>query len=196
MWRTPTLYLPHALLAPSVLAWLDRAFVAGHLSHADAVIQGPVRHFPFRDGTGLFLARAHLDGMTLDYSEGWPRAENLGLVAEFRNEGLSVQLLNGSIGALTLQKGDARFVDFKNSELQLHVTASGDASDAIGYLRATPLDAMSEHAFSGVEAKGPMASDVDLDLPFRDMDKRRVLVHAHLHDVTLNRPGPRSRPPN
>jgi uncharacterized protein (TIGR02099 family) len=183
------LYLPHALLAPSVLAWLDRAFVAGHLSHADAVIQGPVRHFPFRDGTGLFLARAHLDGMTLDYSEGWPRAENLGLFAEFRNEGLSVHLQNGNIGALTLQKGDARFVDFKNSELQLHVTANGDASDAIGYLRATPLDAMSEHAFSGVEAKGAMGSDVDLDLPFGDMAKRRVLVQAHLHDVSLNRPG-------
>ena len=49
------LYLPHASLAPSVLAWLDRAFVAGHLSHADAVIQGPVWHFPFRDATGLFL---------------------------------------------------------------------------------------------------------------------------------------------
>jgi uncharacterized protein YhdP len=48
---------------------------------------------------------------------------------------------------------------------------------------------MSEHAFSGVEAKGPMASEVELDLPFKDMGKRRVLVHAHLQDVALNRPG-------
>jgi uncharacterized protein (TIGR02099 family) len=183
------LYLPRALLSPPVFAWLDRAFVAGHLSHADAVIQGPVRHFPFRDGTGLFLVRAHLDGMTLDYRENWPRAENLALLAEFRNEGLSVQLQRGNIGSLTVQKGDARFVDFKTAELQLHATASGDAADAIDYLRATPLDGMSEHAFSGVEAKGPMAGDVDLFLPFKEWDKRRVLVHAHLRDVALNRPG-------
>jgi len=183
------LYFPHALLAPSALAWLNRAFVAGHLSHADAIIQGPVRHFPFRDGTGLFLVRAHLDGMTLDYREGWPRAENLAVSAEFRNEGLSVQLLGGKVGNLSVAKGDARFVDFKTAELQLHATASGDAADALDYLRATPLDAMAEHAFSKVEAKGPMQSDVDLFLPFKEFEQRRVFVHAHLHGVSLNRPG-------
>ncbi|HEY3655953.1 MAG TPA: YhdP family protein [Steroidobacteraceae bacterium] len=182
-------YFPHALLAPSALAWLNRAFVAGHLSHADAIIQGPVRHFPFRDGTGLFLVRAHLDGMTLDYREGWPRAENLAVSAEFRNEGLSVQLLGGKVGNLSVAKGDARFVDFKTAELQLHATASGDAADALDYLRATPLDAMAEHAFSKVEAKGPMQSDVDLFLPFKAFEQRRVFVHAHLHGVSLNRPG-------
>jgi uncharacterized protein (TIGR02099 family) len=183
------LYLPRALLAPSALAWLNRAFVAGHLSHADAVIQGPIRHFPFRDGSGLFLVRAHIDGMTLDYREGWPRAENLALSAEFRNEGLSVKLLGGHVGGVTVDRGDARFVDFKTAELQLHATASGDAADALGYLRATPLDAMAEHAFSGVEARGPMQSDVDLFLPFKQFDQRRILVHAHLQGVALNRPG-------
>jgi uncharacterized protein (TIGR02099 family) len=183
------LYLPRALLAPSAFAWLSRAFVAGHLSHADAVIQGPIRHFPFRDGSGLFLVRAHIDSMILDYREGWPRAENLALSAEFRNEGLSVKLLGGHIGSLTVDRGDARFVDFKTAELQLHATASGDAADALGYLRATPLDAMAEHAFSGVEGRGPMQSDVDLFLPFKQFDQRRILVHAHLQGVALNRPG-------
>lgn len=182
------LYLPRALLAPSVLAWLNRAFVAGHLSHADAVIRGPIRHFPFRDGSGLFLVRAHIDGMTLDYRDGWPRAEHLALSAEFRNEGLSVQLSGGNVGAVTIEKGDARFVDFKTAELQLHATAVGDAADALAYLRATPLDAMADHAFSGVEAHGPMRSDVNLSLPFKQFDQRRILVHAHLHGVALNRP--------
>ena len=71
------LFLPREQLAPSALAWLDRAFIAGRLSHADAIIQGPMRHFPFRDGSGLFLARCHIEGMTLDYREGWPRIEGL-----------------------------------------------------------------------------------------------------------------------
>ena len=66
----PHRYLPRTLLAPSALAWLNRAFVAGRLSHADVLIQGPIRHFPFRDGTGLFLVRAHMEGMTLDYKRG------------------------------------------------------------------------------------------------------------------------------
>jgi uncharacterized protein (TIGR02099 family) len=183
------LYLPRLLIAPAALVWLNRAFVTGHLSHADVVIRGPVRHFPFRDGTGLFLARAHIDGLTLDYNEGWPIAENLALLAEFRNEGMSVQLASGHIGNLRVDGGDARFVDFKTAELQLHAAVSGDATDALGYLRATPLDALAEHVFSSVEAKGPMAADVDLFLPFKEFDHRHTLVHAHLHGVSLNRAG-------
>jgi uncharacterized protein (TIGR02099 family) len=183
------LYLPRAQLHPHVIAWLDRAFVAGHLPHADIVFNGPVRHFPFRDGTGLFLARTRIEGMTLDYREGWPRAEGLAFLAEFRNEGLTAQLLKGNIGNITVHKGDLRFVDFKTAELQLHVAGSGDAADALGYLRATPLDAIAEHAFSNVEANGPTQAEVDLFLPFKAFDQRRTLVHAHLQGVSLSRPG-------
>jgi len=182
-------YFPRAQLHPHVLAWLDRAFVAGHLPHADVVIQGPVRHFPFRDGTGLFLARMRIDGMTLDYREGWPRAENLAVFAEFRNEGLTARLLSGNIGNIAVHKGDLRFVDFKTAEMQLHAAGSGDAADALGYLRATPLDAAAEHIFSAVEANGPVQAEVDLFLPFKAFDQRRVLVHTHLQGVSLNRRG-------
>lgn len=182
-------YLPRELIAPPALAWLDRAFVAGHLSRADAIIQGPIRHFPFRDGSGLFLVRLGVDGMTVDYSAGWQPLENLTMQAEFRNEGLTARLLSGRIGNLKLESGDARFADFKTGELEVHATGSGDAADALAYLRATPLDAMAEHAFSGVEAKGPLQSKIDLFLPFKEFDHRRVLVHLHLDGVTLNRPG-------
>jgi uncharacterized protein (TIGR02099 family) len=182
-------YLPRAIIAPPALAWLDRAFVAGRLSRADVVLRGPIRHFPFRDGSGLFLARCALDGMTLDYGEGWPRVENLAAQAEFRNEGLTAHFLSGRIGDIPIGSADARFADFRTGELEIHVSASGDAADALTFLRATPLEASSEHAFSGVEAKGSMQSKVDLFLPFKDFVHRRVLVHGHLEGVTFNRPG-------
>jgi len=182
-------YLPRALIAPSALAWLDRAFVAGHLSRADAIIEGPIRHFPFRDGSGLFLVRLSVEGVTLDYSPGWSPLENLNLQAEFRDEGLTARLSSGRIGNVKLESGNARFADFKTGELEVHAAGSGDAGDVLAYLRATPLDAMAEHAFSGVEAKGAVQSKIDLFLPFREFDRRRVLVHLNLDGVTLNRPG-------
>jgi uncharacterized protein YhdP len=82
-----------------------------------------------------------------------------------------------------------RFVDFKTAEMQLHAAGSGDAADALAYLRATPLDAIAEHAFSTVEANGPMQAEVDLFLPFKAFDQRRTLVHAHLQGVSLKRRG-------
>jgi uncharacterized protein (TIGR02099 family) len=185
------LYLPRQLIAPSALTWLNRAFVAGRMSHADVVLSGPIRDYPFRDGTGIFIARAHLEGLTLDYQEGWPVLENLSGVAEFRNEGLNLNLLgsSGHIGNLKLDRGDARFADFKTGELQVHTTMSGDANDALAYLRATPLDASADHMFSAVEAKGPLTAGVDLFLPFREFNRRRTLVQVHLNGVSLNRKG-------
>jgi uncharacterized protein (TIGR02099 family) len=182
-------YLPRAQIQPHALAWLDRAFVAGHLSRADVVLQGPIKHFPFRDGSGLFLANCAIEGMTLDYGEGWPRVENLTAQAEFRNEGLSARFVSGHVAGIPISSADARFPDFKAGELEIHVSASGDAGDALAFLRQTPLDPAANYAFSGVEAKGSMQSKIDLFLPFKDFVHRRVLVHGHLEGVTLNRTG-------
>jgi uncharacterized protein (TIGR02099 family) len=182
-------YLPRAQISPAALAWLDRALVAGHLSRAEVVLRGPIRHFPFRDGSGLFLARCTFDGMTLDYGVGWPRAENLAAQVDFRNEGLSAHFLSGRLGDIPVGSADARFADFKTGELEIHLTASGDAADALTFLRATPLDAAAEHAFSGAVATGPMEAKVDLFLPFKDFEHRRVVVNGHLGGVTLNRLG-------
>ena len=181
-------YFPRALLPAPVVAWLDRAFVAGHLSRADVVLQGPVRHFPFRDGSGQFLARASVDGMTLDYSNGWPAAENVTALAEFRNEGVQVHIPSGRVGDIT-GSAEARFADFKNGELRVKATARGMAAAAISYLRATPLDALAAHAFSDVEAAGTLDANVDLFLPFKDFANRRVLVHGQLDEARLNELG-------
>ena len=182
-------YFPHGLLPTPVLAWLDRAFIVGHLPHADAVIQGPVRHYPFRDGSGLFLVRAAIEGLTLDYSSGWPAAENVSALAEFRNEGLTVHATSGRLGGLNVRSAEARFADFKNGELRIKASSHDDAAATISYLRATPLDAMAENAFSAVEASGPLDTNVDILLPFKDFANRRVLVHGHLDNARVNKRG-------
>jgi uncharacterized protein (TIGR02099 family) len=183
------LFFPRQNLPPATLAWLNRAFVAGRLTHAAVIFSGPVRHFPFRDGSGLFLARCNLEGMSLDYREGWPRVEAGAAQAEFRNQGMSVRIIAGHAGGLVVGPGDARFVDFKSGELGIHTSIQGDADDALQFLRATPLDEMAEHAFSGAEARGPLKATLDLFLPFKELAHRRVSVHVKLDGATLNRKG-------
>jgi uncharacterized protein (TIGR02099 family) len=182
-------YLPRGLISAPGLAWLNRAFLAGRMVRANVLFQGPVRSFPFREGGGIFLARCTIEGMTLDYSDGWRPAENLTTNAEFRNEGMSAHLSGAHIGDFVLESGDAHFADFSNGELRIHVGARGDAASALGYLRSTPLDAIAEHAFSSVEATGPLQATVDLFLPFKDFVHRQVLIHGRLDDANINKSG-------
>jgi uncharacterized protein (TIGR02099 family) len=182
-------YLPRGVIGAKTLAWLDQALVAGHMPQADVVLQGNLRQFPFRDGGGVFVARAQLDGMTLNYSEGWPLVENMAGQAEFRNAGLTMQLAGADSMGLHVASGDARFADFKTGELQIHAQGVGDALDVIGFLRATPLDEMADGAFSAIDGKGAISANLDLFLPFKDFVNRRALVHAQLNGVTLSHPG-------
>jgi uncharacterized protein (TIGR02099 family) len=182
-------YLPRAQIAPKTLEWLDQALVAGRMPHAEVLLQGPLLHFPFRDGSGIFLARATLEGLTLDYQPGWPQLEALAGRVEFRNEGMSAQLSGGSAGGVKLETGDAQFPDFKTGELTIHAAAAGDADAALQFLRATPLDASSGNVFSGVEAAGQLKSKIELFLPFKDFESRRVLVQGHADGASLRRPG-------
>ncbi len=185
-------YLPNGLIEGGTLAWLNQAFLAGHL-RASLLFQGPVRKFPFRDGSGIFLARCAIDGMTLNYSDGWAPVENLSATAEFRNEGMSAHMSGAHIGDLLLESGDAHFPDFSNGELKVHATARGDASSALSFLRATPLEAITDHAFSSVDASGPLAASVDLFLPFKDFARRQVLIHGRLERASVGRPGSQTK---
>jgi uncharacterized protein (TIGR02099 family) len=181
-------YLPNGLLGPGALAWLDDAFLAGRM-HANILFQGPVKNFPFREGGGIFLARTVMEGMTLNYSPGWAPAENLAVAAEFRNQGMSVRLINGHIGELKLESGEARFPDFNNGELRIHANVRSEVASALSFLRASPLDAISEHAFSIFDGTGALQAGVDLFLPFRDFEHRQILVHGRLDGASMNRPG-------
>jgi uncharacterized protein (TIGR02099 family) len=181
-------YLPNGLIGPGALGWLNQAFLAGHL-RAALLFQGPVRKFPFRDGGGIFSARCTIEGMTLNYSDGWVPAENLAVAAEFRNQGMSARLLSAHIGDLLLESGEAHFPDFDSGELKIHGNARGDAASALVFLRASPLDAIAEHAFSSVEASGPLKASVDLFLPFRDYGHRLVLIHGSLGGASVNKVG-------
>jgi uncharacterized protein (TIGR02099 family) len=179
-------YLPRGFIAPSAMTWLSRAFLSGHLSGADAVFEGPVKRFPFRDGGGLFLVNCTIENMQLDYGAGWPVADITTAHAEFRNEGLTVRG-SGMVGEIPVMAMEAQFADFKTGELRIKASAEGDAAAAVDYLRATPLDAMAEHAFSSVEAHGALQASIDLFLPFKEFDHRRILVHGHLDNATLRK---------
>ena len=110
------LYFPHELLPASALQWLDRAFIAGHLGRGEITFAGPVQRFPFRAGGGLFLVRFGVDHLTLDYSQGWPRIDNLAGQAEFRNQGMTVNVASAEVDGLKVDSARARFADFNDAE--------------------------------------------------------------------------------
>jgi uncharacterized protein (TIGR02099 family) len=182
-------YLPRLVMPPKAVEWLEQALGAGRLSHAEVVLQGPLRSFPFRDASGIFFARANFEQGTLFYLPNWPELTNLSARVEFLNQGMTVAILGGNTLGVKIEGGTAEFPDFKLGELTIHAATAGDADAFLSFLRATPLEAQTSGLFSSVTAQGDLHANLELFLPFKDFAQRRVLVDAHMDGVTLVRPG-------
>jgi len=175
-WR----YLPIDKLTGKVLAWLDGAFIAGEVPSGEMVFSGPTRSFPFRDGGGEFRITFPVDGLTLDYAEGWPRLENAALDVEFHNTGLTGKVKSGTMNGLRVLEGTAQFVDFKEGDLTIKARATGDIGAALGYLQKSPIGATLGATFMTLRGNGPLSTEVDLLLPVKHLADRHLVVATRI----------------
>ena len=180
-WR----YLPTDKLPEKVLAWLDVMPLAGRAPSGEFVFDGPTRNFPFRDGSGEFRISFPVEGMRMHYAPGWPDIENLAADIEFKNAGLTGIVRSAQLNGLKVTGGKAQFVDFRNGELTIDAHANGDLGDALGYLQKTPVVDSLGSLFADLRGKGPVSARVDLLLPVKDMDQRKVLVSTQIDRGTL-----------
>jgi uncharacterized protein (TIGR02099 family) len=183
--RATPRYLPAGRLSRAALAWLDRAFVAGKVPRAEFQMHGPTQSFPYRAGDGLFLIQARVEGLTLDYQPGWIPATNLVVDAEFRNEGMTANLRQGDLNGMQLKAGVGRFVDFKRAELLLDADTEGDLEQVLPYLQKSPIGAGIGSQFMMLRGQGTVHAQTKIELPFKNIDRRKLSVNARVSDATL-----------
>jgi len=180
-WR----YLPIDKLKEKVLAWLDGAFIAGRAARGELVFSGPTRSFPFRDGGGEFRITCPVEGLTLNYANHWPRLENAALDVEFHNTGVTGHVTGATLNGLRVESATAEFADFKEGDLTIKARLAGDVGAALGYLQKSPLGATLGATFMNLRGDGPVAADVDLQLPIKHLADRHFVVATRIDGARL-----------
>jgi len=178
-------YLLTGRLQPKPLAWLDEAFRAGRLVHAEVAIDGPVRGFPYREVEGRFLATARVEGLSLHYAPGWPTADNLKLLAEFSGPGLIATDISGSVGGVRVRGARAELADWRESLLVLRAPASADAGAVQRLLARSPLGPKLGPTFARLTAAGPLSGEAVMMLPLKEFAGRVITVQATGRDLRL-----------
>ena len=177
-------YLPANKLTAKTLEWLDHAFPNGKVVTADATLKGPLRFFPFRKREGVFLIRAQVEDITLDYQAGWAPAQQLSGMVEFRNEGMSANSINAQVGDLRVRDARGEFPDFRAGNLSIDAPVSGDLGQALALLRTSPVGPALGPLFQKLRGSGPIQSRVKLKLPLQHMADRELDVVTQLADAT------------
>ncbi len=157
-------YFPVRAMSPGLIAWLDRAIIAGRAPQAEIVLQGSLDRYPFRDGSGLFQVKFHAEDAVLDYGEGWPRIEGIVADVTFRNAGVEVVASRASIFGATSQQARAWIVDHADPTVRVEGRVTARAEQALEFLRGSPLKATLGDYLESLEVQGPVDFGIDLTI--------------------------------
>ncbi|MGH8278490.1 MAG: YhdP family protein [Gammaproteobacteria bacterium] len=187
--RNKSAYFPVGIMPKEVIAWLDRAIVAGQVSNASLVLQGKLHDFPYAQGPGLFDIRFHLQHGRLDYADGWPPLTGIDAEVEFKNQGMQVTVQHARLLDDDVAGASARFADLRNGLLEIQGMARGTAGTALAFLAKGPLADRFAKVLDGVQVSGTAAVHLNLQLPVQHPEQYVLDANAQLTDVGVTMAG-------
>jgi uncharacterized protein YhdP len=167
-WR----YLPAGIMADEVVAWLDHALVSGRVVEGGMLLHGPLDRFPYDAHDGRFQVRFRVDGMALDYLEGWPRIDGLGAWTTFDGRGMHIAADTGTILGAALGPTTAHTDDLtaEPAHLRIDGRVGGDAGAGLRYLRESPLRERFGDYLAVADASGRLDLGLKLDIELESGD--------------------------
>ncbi len=106
-------FWPIGDMSQKSMDWLDRGLVAGRIDGGRGAIHCDLDDWPNLDFAGQFKARVEISDLTLDYNPAWPRAEGVGVIAEFINSSMHAETSGGRV--LGAQRRNARLPTSRHS---------------------------------------------------------------------------------
>ncbi len=187
-------YLPVGKMTARVAGWLDRALVSGRVPAASVVWNGPLKGFPFRDGSGMFRSSLSVEDLALDYANGWPRAENVRADVVFENASLRAAIERGTLEGVVASDVLVTMADMPTGELRLVGDAAGPSETVARFAEQSPLQGILGYGLAEARiASGSAAAKVDLFLPLKDLPRRTIAVDLAVRNVSYSL-GPMSYP--
>lgn len=165
-------YLPLGLLPAKGEEWLLRAVPSGRIISGGAILRGPLKHFPFDAGEGVFEVQAVVTDAILEYARSWPRIEELEAEVLFQGRGIAVNAVSGKIFDADLTRATARIDDVTRPPRT--VVAQGRFEGAIRdtrqFVLASPLREGIGKRIEELVIEGAMALDLNLRIPLGDFE--------------------------
>lgn len=182
----PRPYLPHRLIPPPALRWLDQALVRvddarGHVNlHLRAGTRTRELH------PGSYQAQIDFRGVDLDFWPDWPVARGLRGQAEFVGRRLSGRINEARLGQIDVRASAVEIADLVTPELTLSLHSNGgDAGDLAATLAAIPFAGW-QAVLEPMRWSGPVDLTAALGLPFRRMRDWTINGTASLNGATLD----------
>jgi uncharacterized protein (TIGR02099 family) len=182
-------FLPYHRMPQAMVAWMDRALVAGKITSARVLMRGDLDDWPFLDHQGRFEATATVADAAFDFSNEWPQATGVDAAVDFVDNHMAIVATHVSVQGVTATHAVATIPDLSHGVLNLEVQGGGRGPQLLDFVRHTPLATDAAEALQGLTVGGRANFGVKLSIPLNDpkafkLDGKVDLAHA---DVTAQK---------
>ena len=178
-------------MSPKAIAWLDAGLVRGQTGRARAVYRGPMKRFafPFRAAQGRFEAAFELNNSEIKFAPDWPAIKINAGDFSLINDSLVVHQARGEIADNPIAKLSGGIARFTDPVAQFQISGGKNTAALLALLRASPIGRDFGSHFSGLNALGDAAVELQLRVPLRaDLGERVVAGVATLRQSSLLNP--------
>jgi uncharacterized protein (TIGR02099 family) len=182
-------FLPYHRMPKAMVAWMDRALVAGKITSARVLMRGDLDDWPFLDHQGRFEATATVADAAFDFSSEWPQATGVDAAVDFVDNHMAIVATHASVQGVTATHAVATIPDLSHGVLDLDIQGGGRGPQLLDFVRHTPLATDAADALEGLTVGGKADFAVKLSIPLNDpkafkLDGTVDLAHA---DVTAQK---------
>ncbi len=185
-------YLPLPIMSDDLVKYLNDAVVSGRVEDAQVLINGPIAHFPFTDGSGIFVVDAELSEAEFKFVEDWPAITDFVANLNFTNNSMMITGRGGSLTGLDVTGVEAGIADLALGQI---LTVDAD-------IKPTPTnyigDLMNQSPFADsvgsvleqLQVAGQVTGEFHLNLPLNDNDQALAsgsIIFAN-NEVSLKTP--------
>ena len=182
-----THYLPVGIMDAEVVAWLDHAFVSGHMTNGGLLVYGNLSDFPFTAGQGVFEAVFNADKFELAYDPQWPHITGMEAEVLFLQDSLKVNVQQGQSDKVIIKQAEVTIPSLNESK---HVLIKGEAEGEIGqvlsFMQQTPLSSPVDSLLETIVPEGNTRVTLDLKIPLYENVPTKVDGTAQLKDAKLS----------
>ncbi|MGL5003266.1 MAG: YhdP family protein, partial [Casimicrobium sp.] len=169
-------YLPRGV-GENARNWVKNAIVGGRTTGATFALEGPLWHFPFVDGKqGKFEIVAPVTGVTVDYADRWPRAENVDALLTFNGSSFNAAVSRATIAGAAISATQVKIADMSTpaAVVEIRGTAVSSLDNFLRFVATSPVSQMIDRFTETAKGSGASKLALGLAIPIAQPEKTKV----------------------
>jgi uncharacterized protein (TIGR02099 family) len=185
-------YLPLTLMSSHLVDYLNNALIAGNLTQAQVLLNGPLASFPFTDHEGIFVVDAELEKATFQFDNQWPSIKDFSANLNFTNNSMLITGRSGSLTGLDVNGVQAAIdnLDHKQTLVLNTIINATPASTIKRLMSQSPLKNSVGVVLEQLNVSGDINGEFNLTLPLSESGEALAsgLINFNDNKIALQAP--------